>query len=195
MKTLLFLAVLLFPVIAQAAAPVTLTWQDNSNNEAGWIIEQKLNTGSYVVIANNVPANQTTYTVSNLVQSSSVDNVYCFRVKGFLGTIQSGYTNEACHTVLKLVAVNAPTGLTVTPLSQSRLDLKWHEYCYECIAQEIVVIQTNPLKNYLYKVAPTTETYIVEGLPKNKNVSVKVHGELPDGTFTPYSNTVNARTR
>jgi len=195
MKLLLILLALLFPVIAQAATPLTLTWQDNSSNEAGFILERKLNTGGYVVIASGIGANIITYTDSTVVQSSLVDNVYCYRLKAFVGTTQSAYSNEACATILKLITVNAPSNLVVTPLVQSKLDLEWQEHCPECVSQEIVLTQLNPFKYYIFTVAATTENFIVEVVPKNKNVSAKVHGKLPDGSYTAYSNTATGRTK
>lgn len=109
---LLAISVLLLAVpTVTLAASVTLTWQDNSGNdpkvndqEEGFEIERKLNTGLYGKYA-NVGMNITSYVDAN-VQAANQDNTYCYRLRAYK-TISgllafSGYSNEACITIPKI---------------------------------------------------------------------------------------------
>src|SRR5262249_39669324 len=77
------------------AAQITLTWTDNSTNESGFKIERKTGTtGTFAQVA-TVGANVTSYIDSNLTGGAT----YCYRVRAYNITQDSGYTNEACATV------------------------------------------------------------------------------------------------
>jgi Concanavalin A-like lectin/glucanases superfamily len=83
------------PTSVAAPAQLTLTWQDNSDNEDNFTIEQKTGTnGTYSQIA-FVAANVTSYVDSSV--TSGVN--YCYRVRAVNTTGASAYTNEACATV------------------------------------------------------------------------------------------------
>ena len=76
---------LLFPAIL-SAAPVQLSWTDNSDNEESFVIERK-SEGEYVEVA-TVAANITQYTDD--VEAGS----YQYRVKAVNQFGSSGYTND-----------------------------------------------------------------------------------------------------
>src|SRR5687768_5641190 len=85
-----------FIVLTQAAsaARLTLTWSDNSTNEAGFYIERRVGTsGTYQQIA-STGANSTSYTDTNLASSTT----YCYRVRAFNSAGTSAYSNENCVT-------------------------------------------------------------------------------------------------
>ncbi|MDQ2086569.1 fibronectin type III domain-containing protein [Herbivorax sp. ANBcel31] len=97
----------------------TLNWQDNSNNESGFIVERRTDNGSFVEIA-TVPANTTYYSDSNVTSSSN----YTYRVIPFnpFGKARS-YTNEVTSSTSLLI--EPPASLTVTPVSSRQIDLSW----------------------------------------------------------------------
>jgi hypothetical protein len=66
-----------------------LSWQDNSDDEDGFIIERKIGLGSFQQI-DTVGANVTTYTDLNLQPNSD----YTYRVKSFKGASESIASNE-----------------------------------------------------------------------------------------------------
>jgi hypothetical protein len=83
-----------------AASPISysridLTWQDNSDDETGFKIERKTGSGSYSQIA-TVGANVTSYSSSGL----SANTTYCYRVRAYKGTLNSGYCEEASAITL-----------------------------------------------------------------------------------------------
>jgi len=80
----------------EAVGTITLAWADNSTNENGFGIERKTGTnGTFTQIA-TVAANVNSYSDSDVVAG----NTYCYRVNAFNTAGASGYTNEACKTML-----------------------------------------------------------------------------------------------
>jgi hypothetical protein len=86
-----------FTVLAPIAAPaqLTLTWQDNSNDEDDFAIERKTGTnGAYSQIA-SVAADVTSYVDTNVNSGAT----YCYRVQAVNSAGASDFSNEACNTV------------------------------------------------------------------------------------------------
>lgn len=67
---------------------ITLIWNDNSNNEAGFKVERKLGAGNFSLI-DSVGENVTTYTDNSI----SDTGVYYYRVYAFNSNAASGYSN------------------------------------------------------------------------------------------------------
>lgn len=87
------------------AASFQLTWADNSKNENGFDIERKTGaTGAFSILA-TLGANETTYTDSNLPNSTT----YCYRVRTFNSIGASPYSNEACATTAGQTPTPTPT--------------------------------------------------------------------------------------
>ncbi|HQD29500.1 fibronectin type III domain-containing protein [Acetivibrio saccincola] len=97
----------------------TLNWNDNSNNESGFIIERRTGNGSFAEIA-TVSANTTYYTDGTVTSSSN----YTYRVTAFnpFGKARS-YTSEVAASASLLT--EPPVSLTVTPVSSRQIDLSW----------------------------------------------------------------------
>jgi len=119
-SVLLLMIFVLWPLILSAQTIThTLTWQDNSDNEDGFKIEQALGlTGAFSEIS-QVAANATT-----AIGTVSDQQNRCYRVRAFNSVGNSAYTNVACSlqpptTPPPTSAPNAPTTLavqeTVTP--------------------------------------------------------------------------------
>ena len=79
---------------AITAAQLTLSWSDNSTNEAGFRIERRTGTtGTYAEIA-TLGVNTASYTDVNLANGTT----YCYRVRAYNAGGVSGYSNEQCAT-------------------------------------------------------------------------------------------------
>lgn len=78
----------------------TLTWQDNSNIETGYIVERKVDNSNWSVIA-RLPANTTSYADNNLTSGT-----YYYRVKAAYNTEKSYQSNEASITVSNTTSSN-----------------------------------------------------------------------------------------
>jgi len=98
-------------------AEVALSWTDNSNNETGFRIERKTDSGNFEEIA-TVAANTTSY-IDNTI---SGEHTYTYRVCAYNVLGNSAYTNEAAVNSGDMIA---PVSLTATPVSANRIDLAW----------------------------------------------------------------------
>ncbi len=73
---------------------INLSWQDNSSDETGFVIERKLGTGgTYSQIA-TVAANTTAYSNTGLAPNAQ----YCYHVSASGASGNSGFSNESCAT-------------------------------------------------------------------------------------------------
>jgi hypothetical protein len=83
------------PAPVAPSPQLTLTWQDNSNNEDEFAIERKTGTnGAYSQIA-SVGADVISYVDNSVTRGAN----YCYRVHAVNIAGASAYTNEACATV------------------------------------------------------------------------------------------------
>ena len=109
------LFVLLWGSTADAVSSLTVTWQDNSTNEAGFNVERATSAaGPFNQIA-AVGENVTSYVDSNLPEATN----FCYRVNAFSSAGASPYTSVACgftKATLSLVKAGAGAGqITSSP--------------------------------------------------------------------------------
>ena len=113
------LFVLLWGSTANAVSSLTITWQDNSTNEAGFNVERATSAaGPFNQIA-AVGENVTSYVDSNLPEATN----FCYRVNAFSSAGASPYTSVTCgftKATLSLVITGAgqvtssPAGINCT---------------------------------------------------------------------------------
>ncbi|MGH7672147.1 MAG: fibronectin type III domain-containing protein [Gemmatimonadales bacterium] len=103
---------------AVSASQVNLAWTDNASNEDGVRIERCTGASctSFAEIA-TVGANVTSYQNTGRTASTS----YTYRVRAYNTAGVSAYSSSATAVTPPL----APTGLTATPVSTTRVDLSW----------------------------------------------------------------------
>jgi hypothetical protein len=80
--------------VATSSTRVRLTWQDNSGNETGFLIERRQGTGSFQQVA-TAPANATSARIGRLRAGAT----YGFRVRAANGIGTSDYSNEVTVTM------------------------------------------------------------------------------------------------
>ena len=76
------------------AAQLTLTWTDNSSNEAGFKVERKTGSGGVYAQVASLDAGATGY----VDQAVTTGATYCYRVRAYNSAGNSAYSNEACAT-------------------------------------------------------------------------------------------------
>jgi glycosidase len=101
---------------------INLAWTDASNNETGFRVQRKTGAaGTYATIADNLPANTTTYTDNT---SLTEGTTYFYRVFSVIGS-QSAGSNEASAVAPTIIPL-APTNIQVTaPANAKALNLTW----------------------------------------------------------------------
>lgn len=89
---------------AISSSQIDLAWTDNASDETGYKIERKTAGGTYAEIA-QVGANVTSYQNTGLTAGTE----YFYRVRGYNGSGDSSYTNEASATTLAVAGPNLIT--------------------------------------------------------------------------------------
>lgn len=101
-----------------SSTEIKLNWKDNSSNENGFKIERMTGTGVFEVIDDAVPADETAYTDNSVTAGVS----YIYRICSYNVLGDSAYSNEVTINAWDSIA---PSSLTVTPVTEGRLDLAW----------------------------------------------------------------------
>lgn len=100
---------------------IDITWQDNATDETNYIVERKIEGGSYSAIK-TLPANTTVYSDTTV----SANTKYYYKVKAKNSYGDSGYSNEINITTPPCgTPPNAPTNLTLNVVSSTQINLTW----------------------------------------------------------------------
>ncbi len=103
-----------------SASQIKLDWTDNSPNETAFRIERSPDGLSNWTQIGNVSANVTTYTDTSLVCGTEA----YYRVRAFRSSDgQYSLFSSAAHVIACMP--DAPSDLTATAISQTRIDLSW----------------------------------------------------------------------
>jgi subtilisin family serine protease len=103
---------------AASSSRINLAWTDNATSETGYRIERSSDGVNFTQIA-ILPANYTAYPNQNLPAGTT----YHYRVRASGPAMQSPYSNVA--TTSTQPAPGAPSSLTATAVSSSRINLAW----------------------------------------------------------------------
>lgn len=101
---------------------VDLWWNDNSDNEDGFVIERKTSSNEYELI-DSVDANITGYTDWSVIDSTT----YTYKIAAFNTTSMSGYSNEFTATT-PLRQITAPLNLLATATGSNVVGLSWTDF-------------------------------------------------------------------
>lgn len=168
-----------------AAAQVTLTWSDNSNNEGGFAIQRSTDGITWTALA-SVALNTTTYVDNTVIAGAS----YYYRVQAVDGAGKSSWSN----TLVQAVAPpTAPSNLSATVLSSTAIALSWLDNSNNETSFKVLysLDKTTWLRAGI--VGSNVTGYTVTGLAANTLYYFKVLASNGAGNST-YTNTVSART-
>ncbi|MDI6733068.1 MAG: fibronectin type III domain-containing protein [Planctomycetota bacterium] len=108
---------------AVSSAQINLTWNDNSSNEDGFVLESRKESTDYYHPLPGVPAGRTYYYHISL----STTTTYYYRVRAWNYIGMSEYSNVVSATTFSSAVVTpiAPSGLTASAVASYRIDLNW----------------------------------------------------------------------
>ena len=111
LAAILMITILLVLVNVTDAQSVSVSWQDNSDNENAFLMERQTNGGSFFEVA-TISANIQTWQDTQVL----VNSTYCYRVRAVNAVGASDYSNTACLTVPDTgVTAAVMLGCTYTP--------------------------------------------------------------------------------
>ena len=173
---------------------VTLNWEDDSNNELGFIIERKTNSLDFTEIA-QVPANVTTYTDTTL----SIENTYTYRIIPYnpYGNAES-YTKEL--SISTSLLREPPDSLIASEVSESEIKLSW---TYKDLANYSIVIERKKGSKGGWEIIATLPpgftSYSDTHLDDNQQYFYRIKTVIKENVYSqPYPNTqtgVSAHTK
>lgn len=114
---------------AVSTSQINLSWQDNSDNESGFAIEERVSGGSFVEIV-RIGQNATIYQRTGLFSATE----YSYRVRAFRTLpnkiVYSGYSNIASATTFAETVPFAPSNLIAGGYASgsfSFIDVSWQD--------------------------------------------------------------------
>ena len=107
-------------VTAVSSSQISLTWTDNSLSETGYKIERSPVDDLHFTQVATVGTNVGAFTDSGLAEGTK----YYYRVRAYNTLVNSDYTSEKNATTLSNIPI-APSGLTATVVSSSKITLAW----------------------------------------------------------------------
>jgi hypothetical protein len=152
---------------AVSSTQINLSWNDNTSNETGFVIERSLTSGSGFSVIHTTAADVSTYENTGL----SPETVYYYRVKAINGAISSRYSNEASN----ITGIAVPTNLEATVFSESRIDLVWEDNSAVETSYEIERSLTSGSGyTLIHTTAANVESYSNTGLTENTTYYYRV---------------------
>ena len=161
------------------ADTAVLTWNDNSNNETGFRVQQKIGTGAFVSLP-DLPPGTTSTSVSGLLAQTT----YTWRVRALgSGGDHSGFSDpDSVTTPAALPA--APSDLAATPLSPTLILLTWEDNSVN--ETEFAIEASSPVEDFhQIGVAGGGETNFVVSGATGRPYTFRVRSRNPAGASAP----------
>jgi len=171
---------------AASTSQINLTWTDNSSNESGFEIQRSTD-GFSTVQSFTVGTDVRTYSDTGLASGVS----YSYRVRSFNDGGYSAFSNQASATTAQVP--NAPSGLTATAVSSSRIDLAWTDNSNNESGFSIERRTSSGSFTQIAQVGSNTRTFSNTSLPSETQFFYRVRAFNSTGN-SAYSNEADATT-
>jgi hypothetical protein len=159
-----------------------ISWRDNSINEQGFHLERCIGVGctNFAKIGGDLAVNSTTY--QDTILDDSGNRMICYRIKAFNSTGESTPSNTGCVTTPPITPPPAPTVLTVSPISESSLLVKWkdnskNETAFQIERDGVIIAST----------VADVQYFNDTGLRRNHRYTyrVRAHNQFANSQWTP----------
>ena len=171
---------------AASSTQINLAWNDNSNNESGFLIERSTDGVNFSQIGTTA-GNVTSYSDSGLAPGTS----YTYRVRATNSAGNSLYSAIASATTFALPA--APSNLLASAVSQTQINLSWTDNAGGSAG--FILFRATSSDNFVQiaTVAAGVTSYADTGLTASTTYSYKVLASNANGQ-PDYSNIASATT-
>lgn len=175
--------------LAVSSTEIQLTWTDNSDNEANFLIEKS--TGDVFTQFNMRGQNVTSFRVTGLTPGTK----YAFRVRAKNAAGTSDYTNIATTstptTLVREKVPAAPSRLVARPISATELELSWQDNSGNETEFRIEKLVDGRFRE-IRKVGANTLRARVASLVPGATYVFRVRAGHAGG-FSPYSNEIRTK--
>ncbi|WP_353720573.1 fibronectin type III domain-containing protein [Dyadobacter sp. 676] len=171
-----------------SATQINLSWTDNAGDETGFELERSTDGLSFTRIAEPGP-NVTTYQQTGLTPATR----YWYRVLAKNTAGKSGYSNIV-NVTTQQVPPGAPSNLSATAVSTSRIDLKWTDNAANETGYQVERSPDGTTFAKIADLAANATTYQSTGLAPATQYYYRVRAVNAAGA-SGYSNVGSARTQ
>jgi titin len=174
-------------LVATAVSPsrIELAWTDASTYEQGFRLERSTDGVNFTLLVSPA-ANATTYPNTSLIAGQT----YTYRIRAYDGANNSGYSNVAAATTETLAA---PSGLSATPVSSSRIDLAWTDNATNELGYKVDRSADGVTFSQIAQLAANVTTYANVSLPAATTYHYRVRA-YDGANVSAYSSTASATT-
>lgn len=174
-----------------STSQINLTWQDNANNETGFVIERATAEDGPFSFVGSVGANITSFESTGL----NANTRYYYKVRAINNDGTSGYSNTTSSTTLQVpVAPTAPSNLTASGVSTTQINLTWQDNSTSETNFEVYRSNAEGGPFTLLASVPANQTtYESTGLSPSTTYYYRVLASSKDGKSS-YSNVASAKT-
>ncbi len=162
---------------------IDLNWTDNSNNEAGFKVERKIDSGAFEELS-ILPANINSFSDEGV----STGHTYTYRVRSYnqFGN-SSGYTNEVSSTSS---AVKTPASLEISVITSTSVQLTW-SYSESTSLRTVVERKTGTDGTWtvIADLSSGATTYYDYSLTQNTRYFYRIKAKAANNIYSvPYPN-------
>ena len=174
-----------------SSSQINLSWTDNANNENGFKVEQSIDGTNFTQIA-TLGSNAVSFSVTGL----SASTTYFYRVASFNDAGNSAFSNTASATTSASTPLPAaPSGLSATAVSSTRINLSWTDNAGNESGFMIERCKNPNCTNFaqIAQIGANVTTFADTTVNKNTAYNYRVRAFNATGN-SAYSNTASAKT-